>query len=183
MVSSKLRVIIVEGIDKSGKSTFVELLSKKYPGILLKITDRPSDGTEAERDKIKKYYSSVLDFIRDNPDKLFLLDRFFWSERVYSIKRGYDAIDDRVLLEMENFLSRIPHLVVYCMPGERVLQQRLEKEPDDYIEVRDVSDLIERYEKILENSPLSAIKINSNQNSNKMLEEVEQKINQLTKPL
>src|SRR3990167_3323467 len=103
MVSSKLRVIIVEGIDKSGKSTFVELLSKKYPGVLLKITDRPSDGTEAERDKIKKYYSSVLDFIRDNPDKLFLLDRFFWSERVYSIKRGYDAIDDRVLLEMENF--------------------------------------------------------------------------------
>lgn len=174
---NKLRVIIVDGIDKSGKSTFIDLLSKEYRGILMKITDRPLDSSEKERNKIKNYYSLILGIIMQNPHELFILDRFIWSEMAYSFKRGYEAINDPWLLETEKILSILPHLMIHLSPLEEIIRYRLEQEEDEHINQDDVSDLFKRYQTIFDRSPLNKIQVDSSQDGEKMLKIIKNKLN------
>ena len=48
-MTNKPEVLIIEGIDLSGKSTLWNSVIKAFPGIGLKITDRPLENNDKEK--------------------------------------------------------------------------------------------------------------------------------------
>ena len=154
MEQAKLRVIIVEGPDAAGKTALINRIIKKFPGILIKITDRPIDAREEEREKIKSRYRSVIKMIKDNPEVTFILDRFFPSEIVYCKKRGYDVSHDLEFKEYETFIWSKPHLVIFCNPGKEIIRSRIRTRGDDYVTEKENDEMLDRYIKYFSRCPL-----------------------------
>lgn len=170
-------VIIIEGPDKSGKTTLTDALIKKFPGVLVKITDRPRDASSQQKNKIKKHYRSILNMIAHSIGfRFIILDRFFPSEMVYSIKRGYDAMNDPELIQMENMLKGGEHLLVFCNPGEETITERIRKEKDDYVTEEENILMLGRYKKYYERSPLNKIEVDTNRSVDSMLKLIHDKI-------
>ena len=178
MASNFLQLIIVDGVDKAGKSTLMSAVSKKIPGIVIKITDRPKDASPQQREKIKDYYRTVYNFIENNPGKVFLLDRYIWSEMAYSFKRGYEATDDPELKQMETELMKLNHLVIFCNPSIDKILERIKRSADDYITEDDVAILKGRYEKIFQESPLNKLELDTAKPIPQLLKLIYDKINE-----
>ena len=110
-------LIIVEGIDKTGKSTLCEYLVKKLPNaFLLKNGTKPKNNTETERQKILDIYNNILNVYNHNfSDKILILDRFLLSEYVYSFKRGYESYNNPELKDVNEKLLEMGDdvLVIY----------------------------------------------------------------------
>lgn len=156
---NKELVILVEGIDLSGKSTLVNLLAKEYPGIVIKNTMRPDDGTEDETEKIKRVYTYIIDTIFQTPSYNVILDRFYPSELVYSqVKRGYEAFDDPFYTDLEdrikNDLMDQNVFLILCKPPVETIIERFAIRDEDFIKKAEVEEIYERYESFFEGSAL-----------------------------
>lgn len=179
-MNKHIEVIVIEGIDLSGKSTLWNQLVKEFPGIGLKITDRPRDGSDKEKKKIKMYYESVMSFINLNyQNKTFILDRFFPSEMVYSlVKRGYEAMFDGALQGFERSLQKRNHLLIYCDPGIDTIIERLKARGDDYVNEEDLRRLHTRYEEFLKRTTLNYIRADSKLPVETLIQQIKEKINE-----
>lgn len=153
-------LIIVEGIDKSGKSTLIDYLSKNLNNaFVLKIGSRPKDSSEEERKKIVDMYFKALDFYRlilqnDMSRPILIMDRFYVSELVYAAKRGYDALDDTSMGEDMKLLKEVIEgldsiILIYCRIDQESLIENFTKDKEDYAKVEDIKMLIERYDKYI----------------------------------
>lgn len=167
-------VLIIEGCDLSGKSTLTEALSKKFPGIVMKITARPRLKDKGQIANLKRYYYSVLDYInRFYQSKTVILDRFFPSEVVYSlVKRGYDGFSDEEYRDMEKVILHRKHLLIYCDPGEETILERLKVRGDDYMVEEDIHSLLGRYDSFLSKTKLTYIRLDTRKPVEELLEEV-----------
>jgi thymidylate kinase len=169
-----LEVIIIEGCDLAGKSHLFNSIIKSFPGMGIKITDRPKDGSPFERKKIKEYYWSVLSFINKNyQNKTIVLDRFFPSEMVYSLpKRKYEAMFDPDFVNIEKSIRARKHLLIYCDPGLPTILERLKSRGDDYVNGEALADLYERYKYFLENTKMNVLRLDKNKPVEQLIEQV-----------
>lgn len=173
----KPTTILIDGCDLSGKTTLMEYISKKIPGIVFKITDRPFNDSKEERAKIKNHYRSILHFINTNRNTTVILDRFFPSELAYSkVKRGYETFDDTDFLTLEKSLMTRNHLFVLCDPGIDVLKQRLESRGDDYMNESDIEALNERYDRFYKRTDMNKLRLDTSKPVEKLLEQILKKI-------
>lgn len=163
MKENSPEVIVIEGCDLAGKTYLWNAVIKAFPGIGMKITARPIDGSDREKEKIKMYYRSVLAFINLNyQNKTIIMDRFFPSELVYSkVKRNYEAFDDPEFETFERVLQHRKHLIIYCDPGIDTIVERLRIRGDDYIHEEDLRSLHDRYEKFISKSTLSVLRLDT----------------------
>lgn len=171
-------IFIIEGPDKSGKSTLETAISKKFPGIMLKITDRPIDSSEKEREKIKNYYSQVMKFIETYDHRNIILDRFYPSELCYSIKRGYEAMEDKFFKELEDKIRQHDHLLIFCNPGKEIISKRITEEPDEYVSQKENETILERYAVFFKQTSLNKIVVDTSKSTEETIKEIENKINE-----
>lgn len=132
-------MIVLEGVDKSGKTTLKHEILKQY--------DLPTYHFGIPSGDPTFDYSHFM----QKQDEPCLIDRFFYGERPYSITKKrkvyMDYIAFRILqLQMETF----PHLIIYCRPTREELQMRHEKEPDSYINLGELNTLYEEYDIMFE---------------------------------
>ena len=99
--------IIVEGVDKSGKSTIIEKMKNQYEyGIAIKNMIKPRDISPEETKRIKEVYNEIEVISSNiNRDYVYILDRFYQSELVYSILRGNDRLKDESFLKWVNIME------------------------------------------------------------------------------
>lgn len=105
-------LVIVEGLDRCGKSTLVEYLRKKYftdPRIIVHHSSSPpnvEDKAAWEQDHYSALFSESLDLVRDGWTIIF--DRFHLGAIVYGHKyrnanpKGIYDIDEYYLKGFEN---------------------------------------------------------------------------------
>lgn len=176
-ITIKPVTILIDGCDLSGKTTLMEFISKKIPGIVFKITDRPFNDSIAERNKIKDHYRSILGFINSHRTINIILDRFFPSELAYSkVKRGYETFDDDDFLILEKSLMSRNHLFVLCDPGTNVLKKRLKIRGDDYMNEADIEALNERYDRFFKRTKMNKIRLDTSKSVDKLLKEILNKL-------
>ena len=177
-VIQKPVTIIVEGVDCSGKSYLVQALSKKYPGLVIKLTCRPRYDDIRETNHYKQYVYSLLEYLNCNHhDKTIILDRFFSSELAYSqVKRGYDAFEDKVYKRMSDVIEKIDPLFIYCDPGKEVIINRLRVRGDDYINEEDIDALRERYERFFNETKMYKLRIDTSKTAEEMLELIKEEL-------
>jgi len=142
-------MIILEGVDKAGKTTLANKLSEKY-GLEIRKFGIPKGDPTFEYSKTLRDISSPI-----------ILDRFLFGELPYSIvkrrTRYMDYLAYRILLLQ---LLTVPHLVIYLRPEREEIHRRLEKEPDSYVSHSEVDQLIEEYDNVFEYNFTNAISCN-----------------------
>jgi thymidylate kinase len=145
--------LIVEGCDKSGKTTLIKNLEKMFPIEYVKFDRRPKDSSPQEQQRIRDGYETTI-AIYSMPqyhNKLIVLDRFYPSEVVYCFKRNYDVFDNEWFYKtLEAKIKQLPHVLIYLDTPANVIYDRLKVTEDDYIKENEISIIIARYNKFLE---------------------------------
>lgn len=114
-----MNLIIVEGIDRVGKTTLVNKLSSELNAITIKdewlCFDRASEYVASE--KLETMMSILKSLDESNYDMTIVLDRFHITEYVYGlIERGYA---NKRSLEIDKMLANFKNVIlVYVRPAD-----------------------------------------------------------------
>ena len=151
--------IILEGLDKSGKSTLVEALKNQIPSLVgLKLLTKPKDGGEESQQYIKQMYMHMAEMTR-NQSAHYLFDRFYPSQMVYSFKREHDDLENGWFWQFEQELAKTPNLYILLDVDEKLLAQRFETDGEDYALPEDIKKIKERYLTHFEQCQLNKVKL------------------------
>lgn len=118
-------LIIVEGIDRVGKTTLCNMLSKsfgikifKHDSKLFKLEKMDNDN---ETDKAIKIYE-LCKLLKGN----LILDRSYWSDFVYGVlERGYSILDALENLKKIESVYKNGVIIVYVKPVDLKFSSKL----------------------------------------------------------
>lgn len=139
-------MIIIEGVDGAGKTTLAAKM-----GDTLDL-DVEHFGVP-EGDPNQWYIDSMAGM--KGP---MVLDRFFHSEIPYSIvkrRRRYMKFLEFTMLEL--MAMTFPHLLIYCRPSRRVVNDRYVEEGDTYVDVAELNQLYDEYDELTMRSNLNMV--------------------------
>jgi len=137
-------MIIIEGIDKSGKTTLAFELKKMFPELEIKKFGVP-DG-----DPIAGYYDEILSTFKPK-----IYDRFIYGEYPYSKVKRPDQVfmDTRSFIMLELTLLTKPHLVIWAKPSVETIQKNFLRLGDKYVQdLVELMHIYEEYERIMPTS-------------------------------
>lgn len=104
-------MIIIEGMDNTGKTTLMEKVLKKYPHLK---PMRMDNAVTATVDEYRKFVWNILILpVEETKDMIF--DRFLFSEAIYGpIVRGGIRITAEEMMGALKLLRTHDPLIVYC---------------------------------------------------------------------
>lgn len=146
-------IIIVEGCDKSGKSTLSRLLKS------LLQADYYHSSLSLEEDLFLKYRSLI-----ERVQKLTICDRFYPSELVYGpIIRGHSRLSKEQFIKLNQLVARKGGFFVYCESSIEVITKRIQDRGDP-LPSNKVAQILDKYTKIIKlmKSDLPTIKVDTN---------------------
>lgn len=129
-------IIILEGCDCVGKTTFAEMLSKKtgyeiVKGSSFEISELGADG-------MFNHMMELLD--RDN----IIIDRFFYSNLVYGKIYNYPMMSLSQYMDLTNKLNK-KALVLYLQASPHVIAERMAVRGDDMIKADSIGTILHTY--------------------------------------
>lgn len=128
-------IIIVEGPQGAGKTTFTNYLREKMSATDLYRLTGIKDKTEAGHKKIEKKYLKLLEYIEACEDVNMIFDRTFFTEEIYG-RLGYKpySFDDtyKMLLEKLDKLNFNIYLVVLYLKDTSVFEKRIKRDKHQY---------------------------------------------------
>lgn len=175
--------IIIEGVDKSGKSTIIEKMKNQFErGLAIKNMIKPRDASKEETKRITDMYDHILR-ISSCQEVTYILDRFYPSEIVYSVLRGNDRFEDtdfmNIVKDWENNISN-DTLFVLLETDPAIVAERFKICKEDYVKEEQIKMLQERYNRCFEMSKLPKIKLDTTElGIEKSLELIKQEIAKL----
>ena len=175
--------IIIEGVDKSGKSTIIEKMKNQFErGLAIKNMIKPKDASDEETRRITDMYDHILR-ISSCPEVTYILDRFYQSEIVYSDLRGNDRFKDANFMEIvEDWEKNIAKdtLFVLLETDPEIVAERFKTCGEDFVKEDQIRMLQARYNKCFEMSKLPKIKLDTTElGIEKSLELIKQEVAKL----
>lgn len=150
-----MSVIIVEGPDCSGKSTFVAELVNQAPA----KTDVLHFGPPTTSDPFEEYEHTLYRHLaKENGRQHLICDRLHWGERVYGpLLRSRDRMGIAGWRHIELFLAAQDAVVVYMHQPSTVLIDRLNLRGDALIKTKDLASIEIGYQWCLRNTILPVV--------------------------
>lgn len=139
------KIIILEGVDKTGKSTLAKQISEStgYPMVHLGV---PPDGLD--------YQGHLIKLVKQHPDGV-VFDRFHWGDYVYNGLAGADRkMDWAQFDELEQLLLNLGAVVIYCHATGSELKRRFTSEKEELISTGVIPILQYRYGQTLHRTKL-----------------------------
>ncbi len=128
-------IIIVEGPQGVGKTTFTNYLREKIVASDLYRLTGIKDKTKTGYEKIKKKYLKLLEYIENCEDVNMIFDRTFFSEEIYS-RLGFKPYSFHELYkELLNKLDNLDfeiYLVVLYLENESAYEKRIQRDKGVY---------------------------------------------------
>ena len=150
-------VLIIEGSDLVGKSTAIERISKYYKnGFLIKNLYKPSTSHD---EKIYHQYYKILNMIEGL--SFVILDRFFPSQAVYSVKRGEDEMNSEEIKFLDEECVEKKFIYVYLDTSLAELERRYNNRGDEHIAFEDLTWITERYDIFWKKTKMRKIKLDT----------------------
>lgn len=138
-------MIILEGIDKTGKTTLANYLSKELGFPIIKFSE-PKKGEDP--------YYEYCKFLA-NTDLNCILDRYYLSELVYGrIKRGKSEIDKVKQKILELALQKCNVMAVYCQNDMAFIKNKFTEDKETYTKVEEIKPILNGYTKEIDKSLL-----------------------------
>jgi len=136
------KLIIIEGLDKTGKSTLARFLSEKT-GMPIKKFSAPKEG--------EKPFNEYGAFLLDGEGGI--VDRFHLSEMAYGpVFRGGSSIDENRQALLECLAVCSGCVGVYCEAEKEVLAKRFEEDKEDFVKPEQIEAVQQGFEKALATS-------------------------------
>lgn len=128
-------IIIVEGPQGAGKTTFTNYLREKMGATDLYRLAGIRDKTETGHKKIEKKYLKLLEYIDSCEDVNMIFDRTFFTEEIYG-RLGYkpysfDETYKKLLSKLDNLKFDI-YLVVLYLDNTDVFEKRIKRDKHQY---------------------------------------------------
>lgn len=141
--------IVLEGIDKTGKTSLANFLSKKL-NLPIKKFSQPK----------KHPYIEYMEFLLNDFEPC-ILDRFYLGERAYGpVKRGKSELSDKEIQNIEMTMKMSNPFLIYAHTSWGNIVQSFVKEKEEYTKVGEVTSLIQAYNKAIQDSMLKWNKFN-----------------------
>ena len=133
--------IILEGIDKTGKTSLANHLSKKFDLPIIKFSKPKGDP-----------YEEYLNFLLTHK-KPAILDRFYLGEEVYGpVKRGKSGLKPWQLRTLENLVMMRNSFNIYSYTNFAEIKENFVKEKEEYATIDDIMKLHQQYYQVIEKS-------------------------------
>ena len=159
-----MKYIILEGIDKSGKSTLAKYLSENLKIPIIKFSAPKGDP-----------YSEYLEFLQNNK-KPAILDRFYLGELVYGpIMRGKSGLNKSHQMVLESMCYNLKTINIYTSNEKDIIAKRFIDENETFLKVEQIPEVLKKYEEVIDKSSLNWWRYTGN--SKKDLESILKAIN------
>lgn len=152
-------IVLIEGIDKSGKTTLIREISRILPGsTVFKNKIKPGKG-DLEIGRIAGIYQGAYQ-LANAGTKLILFDRSHITEIVYSYLRGYESSSKITwnLIERELLQGAV---IIYNYAPPSVIQRRFKEEKEEYLPTEEIEHILNRYEACLDSTTLPVLPLSS----------------------
>lgn len=127
--------IILEGIDKTGKTSLANYLSKKFKLPIIKFS-------KPKGDPFTEYYEFLL-----NHKTPAILDRFYLGEEVYGpVKRGKSALTRVQFRKIESLVAKLKTFNIYTYTSFAEIKHNFIKEKEEYATLNDIMKLKNQYD-------------------------------------
>ena len=135
--------VIIEGTDKTGKSTLAYDLAKKlYFPIVKRLKPK------------QNIFIECIDFLTDTRENM-IVDRLHLSEEAYGpVKRKKSRFDFRELKLIELSCLSLSTFNIYCTDEKETIKKRMIELKEDFITVDELDDILEGFDIALKNSML-----------------------------
>ena len=155
--------IIIEGLDKTGKSTLARFLAEKT-GMPIKKFSNPGPGEDAAVEYAEFVVSS----------QSCIVDRMHLSEMAYGpVFRGESTVDASVQRVIEGLLAKRGSTIgVYCYADDEDLKARFKADGEDFVSDTDIPALVEGFKAALSTSRMSWVMYKVGDDMEKVYEQV-----------
>lgn len=135
----RMKCVIIEGPQGCGKTSLANYLREHIPASNLYRLSGQSDRSPAGKEKSKKMYNALLDYMEaiSDSDINLVFDRTFFTEQVYSQIgfKEYDFTDVyESLLERLGKLNYDIYYISLYLKDENIYKERLKREHHNYQE-------------------------------------------------
>lgn len=136
------QIIILEGCDKTGKTTLAKKLSSKLGYKIIHLGVPPENG----------YFKILRDLIEGNEEGV-IFDRFHWGDFVYrGLTKPGRSLTFAEFTELEAKLRAMNAMTIYCYDSAKGIAKRFDEE--DLIKASDIPLILSRYNKLLRKTKL-----------------------------
>lgn len=149
----KDKIIIVEGPQGVGKTTFTNLLREKMKSTDLYRLSGIKDRTESGMAKIKLKYEKLLEYMENCEDINMVFDRTFFTNEVYS-RLGYQNYDFSLIYNellakldtLKNIEKYDIYLVILYLENESLYENRIKRDKHEYQKFEAESSMLQQRE-------------------------------------
>lgn len=130
--------VIIEGIDKVGKSTLARELSKKlYYPVVNRLKPKSN------------IFIECIDFLTDTNESM-IVDRFHLSELAYGpVKRNKIRFDFRELSLIEMSMLSLNTFNIYCYNDIDFIEKKFKEDKESFLTKEDIKPVLKLFEKSL----------------------------------
>jgi len=156
-------LIILEGVDCSGKGWLADHLLKKgpQPMVYLKQGSKPKNKDVIERTRLQIAYEAMLKAYLHELEPRgcnAIFDRFYPSELAYAeTMRGYDPWSGNSFHTLETSINSMEHALVYVQTPKEIILERMGSRGEDYIEESDLDDIMRGYDTFMRKTSIKNV--------------------------
>lgn len=148
-------LIILDGVNKAGKSTLANKIKEEFPEkefIILKVSQPEiKNGVNQAINQ----YNEMLDFIEINSDRNYIIDRFHFGSFVYGpIYRGDNDFSYDDFYKLEERIMKLNYIFVLCISSESFMKKKFIEEKESFASLDKIKDEIRLFKKIAKSSRL-----------------------------
>ena len=129
-------IIIVEGPQGAGKTTFSNYLREQMSSTDLYRLAGIKDKTEAGHMKIKRKYDQLIEYMKVCEDSNLVFDRTFFSNEVYSrlgyLDYNFSNTFNELLEKLDNIRNAEIYLIVLYLENEQEYVKRIKRDKHQY---------------------------------------------------
>ncbi len=157
MKNEKQLVIIIEGTNKSGKTTLVNFIKETFPEKLFEVIkcSQPKDGDAFTE------YKNILNWINKNPNKSYIIDRFHFGSYVYGpIYRGQPDFGLDKFVEIELEIEKLNYIFILAIADKSFIRKKFIEDKEEFAKIELIDEEIKHFNNIKRKSRLTIINHN-----------------------
>lgn len=125
-------IIILEGVDKVGKTTLAAGLSDFYRAKIIKTSQPKTNDAASE-------YIEKVESLDKNENYVF--DRFHLGEMVYGKIYRNKVLEKEKFEEIERKLNELNSVLIYCWQDHDIVAQNFIREKETFTNIEDIEKL------------------------------------------
>lgn len=149
------KVIIIEGCNKSGKTTIVNYLKNNFPEKDFQIIKCSQPEIIDGINQAYYQYIKILEEIKSNSDKNYILDRFHFGSYVYGpIYRKMPDFGKRLFEKIEDEILKLNYMFILAIADKEFMAKKFIEENEEFAKVELIDKEIALFKKTVKMSRL-----------------------------